>query len=349
MQIHYFLCQSSSFPLVAHIVTMPINKCDVGLIPALGQREEVSSIAKRINAVIAINGSNYRRGGKFNGSRLNLFYFDRQIYSDLQFMRGSFGWDSRKKVATIDKMFLSVSLFIDQYPCKVDQINQPRLAGQSVIYTGVADKFLLQHTAGKNIVVDSSGIVQDITFAGPETIPSNWFIYQVDKDSLPNVHKGMRADFLCKVKSAENNKIYNGCDFIIGGAGMLLQNGTVVSEQLYDEFSQGIEVVHCHDEVAADFHTRKMQEWLIEQRHPRTAIGITTKNEICIVVVDGRQSGSEGLSLHELAELMKSFDCVSALNIGGGGCSTLCINKKIINSPSAGEERPVSEAICFFQ
>jgi exopolysaccharide biosynthesis protein len=73
-----------------------------------------------------------------------------------------------------------------------------------------------------------------------------------------------------------------------------LQKEQIVSDHLYTELSQGTEIVHCADEVAADFHTKEMQEWLIEKRHPRTALGITHDNQLCIVVVDGRLQESEG-------------------------------------------------------
>lgn len=346
---HYFICDSPEIHLIAHVITMPIDKIDIKLIPAAGQREEVLSIAKRNNAFVAINGSNYRRGGKYNGNRLNLFYLYKQIYTDLQFIRGSFGWNSKTKTAFIDKTFLKVDFFINKQPFPIDQINQPRVPGKSVFYTETADKFLLLHTPGKNIIIDNNGMIQNITTELPDNIPHDWYVYQIDENSLCSIQKNMKAEFSYKIQSSDNDNIYHAYDFILGGAGVLIQNGEIKTDKLYDEFSQGTEVVHCNDEVAADFHTRKMQEWLIEQRHPRTAIGITSNNKICIVVVDGRQNKSEGLSLPELACFMKKFYCISALNLGGGGCSTLCIDKKVMNNPSANEDRPVSEALCFFK
>lgn len=346
---NYYIYSSPDFPLVAHVIIMPINQTDIKLIPAAGQREEVVSIAKRNNAFISINGSNYRRGGKYNGNRLNLFYLDKHIYSDLQFIRGSFGWDSKTKVASIDKIFVKIDFSINQETLPVNQINQPRIPGTSVIYTNVADKSLLLHTPGKNIIINNTGIIQDITYELPDSIPHGWYIYQVDKSTLCYITKNMTVELNYKIQSFENSNTYNNYDFIVGGAGLLILDGKIISNQLYNEFSQGSEVVHCNDEIAADFHTKKMQEWLIEQRHPRTAIGITDHNEICIVVVDGRQSNSEGLTLHELASFMKILSCTTALNIGGGGCSTLCIGDQVVNKPSANEERPVSEALCFFR
>ncbi len=76
-------------------------------------------------------------------------------------------------------------------------------------------------------------------------------------------------------------------------------------------------------------------------RHPRTSIGTDEKGEILwLVVVDGRQKGySEGMNMHELANVMKDLGCWSATNMDGGGSSVMgLIDKdgkmKIMNSPS---------------
>ena len=57
--------------------------------------------------------------------------------------------------------------------------------------------------------------------------------------------------------------------------------------------------------------------------NPRTAIGIIDENHYIIVVSDGRTSESEGLSLYQLAEVMKSYGVKTAYNLDGGGSSTL--------------------------
>ena len=86
---------------------------------------------------------------------------------------------------------------------------------------------------------------------------------------------------------------------------------------------------------------------------PRTAIG-TNKNGrwIYIVVVDGRQPlYSEGATLRELAELLEDFGAYYAMNLDGGGSSTLVVEGAdgkplILNSPIdnylPGRERPVA-------
>ena len=83
--------------------------------------------------------------------------------------------------------------------------------------------------------------------------------------------------------------------------------------------------------------------------NPRTAIGIIDENHYIIVVSDGRTSESKGLSLYQLAEVMKSYGIKTAYNLDGGGSSTLYCNGQVINKPTTGgnriSERAVSDIV----
>jgi exopolysaccharide biosynthesis protein len=88
-------------------------------------------------------------------------------------------------------------------------------------------------------------------------------------------------------------------------------------------------------------------------RHPRTAVGIADNGRtLILVVVDGRQpKKSVGMSLDELAELMLKLGCDDALNLDGGGSSTLVLrdpqtNELVtMNTPSDGKPRPVANVL----
>lgn len=70
-------------------------------------------------------------------------------------------------------------------------------------------------------------------------------------------------------------------------------------------------------------------------RHPRSAIGVKADGKIILLTVDGRQDNSAGLSLHELTKVMRWLGCVSAINLDGGGSTTLWTEKMgVINYPS---------------
>jgi len=76
---------------------------------------------------------------------------------------------------------------------------------------------------------------------------------------------------------------------------------------------------------------------LVTVRHPRTAIGKTGKRKVMIITVDGRTDQSSGLTLHELAAFMAGQKCTDAVNLDGGGSTTMWISGKpfegVVNMP----------------
>ena len=83
--------------------------------------------------------------------------------------------------------------------------------------------------------------------------------------------------------------------------------------------------------------------------NPRTAIGMAESGHYLFVVSDGRTAESEGLSLYELAELMRSLGAVTAYNLDGGGSSAMVFNGRVINKPTSYgktvSERRVSDIV----
>ncbi|MBQ8838799.1 MAG: phosphodiester glycosidase family protein [Bacteroidales bacterium] len=85
-------------------------------------------------------------------------------------------------------------------------------------------------------------------------------------------------------------------------------------------------------------------------RPSRTAIGHTADGKIVIMVVDGRNSGgSVGVTLDELARMMKGVGCTDALNLDGGGSTVMCVSPSasILNVPSDGQERAVMSFVAL--
>jgi exopolysaccharide biosynthesis protein len=77
---------------------------------------------------------------------------------------------------------------------------------------------------------------------------------------------------------------------------------------------------------------------LVSNTHPRTAIGTRNCRKIIIVTIDGRTSEAAGMTLEELAEMMMLLKCKDAINLDGGGSTTMWINNKpfngVVNMPS---------------
>jgi hypothetical protein len=79
---------------------------------------------------------------------------------------------------------------------------------------------------------------------------------------------------------------------------------------------------------------------------PRTGVGVTASGKILLVVVDGRQAKwSLGPTVDEFARIMRDLGAVTALNLDGGGSSTMVVKGQIVNRPSDGHERSISSAL----
>jgi hypothetical protein len=109
----------------------------------------------------------------------------------------------------------------------------------------------------------------------------------------------------------------------VGGFPLLLESGEVVAENCSNSFCK---------------------------KHPRTAIGVTPSGRILMVVVDGRRKASKGVTLVRLARIMQGLGASFAMNLDGGGSSTMVVKGKkgglqVVNEPSDGRQRKVSSAV----
>jgi len=89
------------------------------------------------------------------------------------------------------------------------------------------------------------------------------------------------------------------------------------------------------------------------QFKPRSAIGFTADGRrMWLVTVDGRSEESGGLTLLQLARLMKELGAADALELDGGGSAQMVARRSgqvdVINVPSDGVERPVPNAVGLF-
>lgn len=114
---------------------------------------------------------------------------------------------------------------------------------------------------------------------------------------------------------------------VVGGGGMILRGGQPVSDS-----------TNVEEKISVAF---------LRARHPRTFVAInqdTTKLLLC--TVDGRQETSIGMSFQEMADFLLSIGGWHAVNLDGGGSTTMVVNGVIVNSPSDKTgERPVANTL----
>jgi exopolysaccharide biosynthesis protein len=82
-------------------------------------------------------------------------------------------------------------------------------------------------------------------------------------------------------------------------------------------------------------------------RNPRTGIGVTADGKILMVTVDGRKNSSIGMTLIGFAKYMAQLGAEYAVNLDGGGGSTMWVNGLgVVNDPSDSTgERPVTNSV----
>lgn len=89
-----------------------------------------------------------------------------------------------------------------------------------------------------------------------------------------------------------------------------------------------------------------MEDWA--DLHPRTAVGFNADStRLYFVVVDGRHMTSVGVSLKQMKGIFDALGAVTAVNLDGGGSSTIMVNDEVLNHPSDGTVRAVGNGCLF--
>lgn len=110
----------------------------------------------------------------------------------------------------------------------------------------------------------------------------------------------------------------------------------------------GIPRIIRDGEISIEHMEENLYEEFRTTRHPRTAVAFDkTKDTLYLMAVDGRQPRhSVGMSLDELADYLKKLGAHQALNLDGGGSTTMIVQGKVVNNPSdAIGERSVTNAL----
>jgi hypothetical protein len=84
----------------------------------------------------------------------------------------------------------------------------------------------------------------------------------------------------------------------------------------------------------------------VHKRNPRTFAGVDAQGRTVLITADGRSTSSLGLGIAETAAVAKSLGLRNAMNLDGGGSTTMVVGGAVINVPSdATGERPVGDAL----
>ena len=250
------------------------------------------------------------------------------------------------------------------------------------------DTKVAEQAAASATTTDSSYSDDNIQVNLTEKTVENTQVYIADitvsssdylKTALAQNTYGTNVTAKTSVTAAENNAILavNGDYYGANSTGYVIRNGVVYRDTVREDSSNGDLAIYkdgsfkiiYEDEISAEqlvkdgvvnllaFGPSLVEDGEItvdtnsevgQSMSSNPAIGIIDENHYIIVVSDGRTSESEGLSLYQLAEVMKSYGVKTAYNLDGGGSSTLYFNGQVINKPTTNgtiSERAVSDIV----
>lgn len=265
----------------------------------LPNKRTVRNIAQRTNSIVAINGGFFKPQ---TGVPLGTLMIDKKIYTGPIYDRVALG--IFKDGYDVGRVQLDGKIIGNNQEIKIDNINQPRMLSSYILaytrdwgkYAPVSPQYGVQLQIVGNKITAAS--------ANPLSIPENGYVLVGPKSKLGKL---FGADYV-DVEIKTNPKWENVQHIISGGPYLLKDN-----------------------QIFIDMTAQKLQS--IGGRNPRTAIGYTEDNNLILVAVDGREGSSVGLTLVELAKLMKTLGCTNAINLDGGGSTVMYIKGQIVNHP----------------
>ena len=218
----------------------------------------------------------------------------------------------------------------------IDGVDTTRERGKVMLYTPAYHGDTDTATNGTEWII-RGGATPAVTSirkdAGRTPIPRDGVVLSYGGLELPDelgaLDVGTRVTFETTWKSANGlpTTRLERADHIVNGAGLLRLNGVTPTNW--------------------QTHERLVPETFINARHPRTVIGVDRHGFIWLAAIDGRQSDhSIGMNFADLLRLCDRLELRDALNLDGGGSTTMVVNGKVVNRPSdATGPRAVSDAI----
>lgn len=280
--------------------------------------QTLSALASEQQALAALNGSFFAIGGK--GNPLGLLVKDGRLLSAPIYSRTSVGVFPGGRVLFGNPTF-SGRLRTPFGDLPLDGLNQPPMTGKIVLYSPEYGETTATRKRGLEFTVRGGRVVDRGSHGSP--IPRDGFVFAWLGPRPPRALLQLRPGSPVRFEYGLTPP-WNLSRFALGGGPRLLREG----------------------EVAVNAREERFKPSFRRTRAPRSALGITSDHRLFLVAVDGRRPPKDaGVNLDELAHLMKSLGCRDAMNLDGGGSTTMWLAGEVINTPSGKTERKISSAL----
>ncbi len=324
-------------PIKINVLRLDLTKVRLDVVHALDAAiglETTSSMATRHGAFAAINAGFFRLDKSiFAGDAAGVLQIDGKLLSESVNNRMALGVvNGKRKTEVLFSHLNSDNYFVrgTDETFTISGINRERKENEIVLFTPEFNRTTLTNNDGFELVVKGRTVEEINLNKGNSPIPPNGFVLSVSNNKFQKLsQKRIIIRLITKVVTTELNKqnFFAKTEDIIGGVPQLIKNG----------------------KIEITWEQEKSSKSFVETRHPRTAVAKLKDGKFLMVTVDGRQKESVGMNLNELAALLLELDASDAMNLDGGGSTTMFAGGKVVNKPSDKEgERKVSDAILVF-
>ena len=274
-------------------------------------------MSERYGAIAAVNGAFFSGDGRPVG----LVAIDGELISEPYAARTALGIGPHG--LAMERVDWQGQVFVaEEWLAQISGLNRPRLTDELIIYTPIYGSWTGTNDYGFEVTV-VDGTVTNVQI-GNSPIPPNGVVlsgHGLNREVLSQLAVGDEVAINIQLTPPW---LEQGFSQIIGGGPRLVRDG----------------------ELSLNGEEELFRSDVLQGRAPRTAIGVTASGELLLVTVNGRQPNiSVGMSLAELGRLLIELGAVQAMNLDGGGSTTMVIRDLVLNLPSNGQERPVSNAI----
>jgi len=298
--------------------------------------ETTRALAHRHEAIAAVNGGFYVVGGRLAGDSTGILRVDGRIWSEPDRGRGAFavcGGEARD-AARVGRPALAMRLvFRSGLELPIDGVNRERGAQETILYTPVFHRTTLTGPEGRELVFANGALAEDRPGDGSRPIPPDGFVLSLGPESprigfaAPAAGEDAVVEFVLS-SSLEPKQSWADCGEVLSAGPVILHDGRPVT----------------------DWSSESIRQVFSRARHPRTAAGVRADGTILLITVDGRDpETSVGMSIPELADLFLERGAVAAVNLDGGGSTTMVIRDEVVNHPSDRDgDRANGDALLLF-
>jgi len=298
--------------------------------------ETTSSIARRKGAIAAINAGFFRLDKSiWAGDSAGILQVDGKLLSESNGMRIELllGNGPQRTEVFLARLGIEQQIELGNEIFQAVGLNRERRESDLVIYTPEFDRSTLTNSMGVECVVLRSRIVNVRDRLGNSEIPAGGFVISASGNFRERVLKLVRKNMLVSLPTLANaipNSVYLA----------------LLKDKKNWDITNGVPQLIKNGKIDITWEQEQASKSFVETRHPRTAVAKLKDGKFLMLTADGRSEASAGVDLYDLAKYMLDFGAGDAMNLDGGGSTTMFLDGKVVNKPSDKEgERKIGDAI----